>query len=50
MAYASVAVPTVERELTPIRSWSTTMAALRLRSESTSGRSRFGMNDWRNAL
>ncbi|RAO44261.1 hypothetical protein ONO86_03626 [Micromonospora noduli] len=50
MAYASVAVPTVERELTPIRSWSTTMAALRLRSESTSGRLRFGMNDWRNAL
>ena len=45
MAYASVAVPTVERELAPIRSWSTTIAALRLRSESTSGRLRFGMND-----
>jgi Trm5-related predicted tRNA methylase len=50
IAYASVAVPTVERELAPIRSWSTTMAGVRLRSESTSGRLRFGMNDWRKAL
>lgn len=50
MAYASVAVPTVEREFAPIRSWSTMIAALRLRSESTSGRARLGMNDWRKAL
>ena len=50
IAYASVAVPTVERELAPIRSWSTTIAAVRFRSESTSGRDRFGMNDWRKAL
>lgn len=46
IVYASVAVPTVERELAPIRSWSTTIAALRLRSPSTSGRLGAGMNDW----
>jgi hypothetical protein len=48
--YASVAVPTVERELAPIRSWSTTIAALRLRSASTSGREMFGISDCRNAV
>lgn len=47
---ASVAVPTVERELAPIRSWSTTIAALRLRRASTSGRPRLGMNDWMKAV
>jgi hypothetical protein len=46
---ASVAVPTVDREFAPIRSWSTTIAADRLRSWSTSGRPRAGMNDCRNA-
>ena len=50
MVWASVAVPTVERELAPIRSWSTTIAALRLCSASTSGRPRLGMNDWTNAV
>ncbi len=37
MVYASVAVPTVERELPPILFWSTTIAAERLVSESASG-------------
>jgi hypothetical protein len=35
---ASVAVPTVDRALLPMRAWSTTMAADRLSTESTSGR------------
>lgn len=47
---ASVAVPTVERALAPMRSWSTTIAALRLRSESTSGRDRLGMKFWTKAV
>jgi hypothetical protein len=38
MAWASVTVPTVERALAPIRSWSTTMAGVRPSSASTSGR------------
>ena len=50
IVYASVAVPTVERALAPIRSWSTTIGALRLRSASTSGRPRLGMNDWMKAV
>ncbi len=50
MVEASVAVPTVEREFAPIRSWSTTMAALRLCSPSTSGRPRLGMKDWTKAV
>lgn len=50
MVYASVAVPTVERELAPIRSWSTTIAALRLCSESTSGLPMLGMKPWMKAL
>jgi hypothetical protein len=49
MVYASVAVPRVERAFAPIRSWSTTMAALRLCSASTSGRLGLPMNDCRNA-
>ena len=48
--YASVAVPTVDRELVPIRSWSTMIAAERFFSESTSGRPRLGMKDWMNAV
>lgn len=49
-AFASVAVPTVERELAPMRSWSTRMAVVSPSSRSTSGRARIGMNPWRNAL
>lgn len=45
-----MAVPTVDREPAPIRSWSTTMAALRLCRPSTSGRPRLGMNDWMKAV
>ena len=45
-----MAVPTVEREFAPMRSWSTTIAALRLRRLSTSGRPTFGMNDCTNAV
>ena len=50
MVWASVAVPTVDRALAPMRSWSTMIAALRLRSESTSGRARLGMKFWMNAV
>ena len=46
IAFTSVAVPRVERALAPIRSWSTTIAALRFSSASTSGRLRLGMNPW----
>ena len=45
-----MAVPTVEREFAPMRSWSTRIAALRLRSVSTSGRPTLGMNDCRKAV
>lgn len=45
-----MAVPTVERELAPIRSWSTTIAALRLRRLSVSGLPWLGMNDWMKAV
>ena len=38
IAWASVAVPTVEREFAPIRSWSTMIAGLTFSSASTSGR------------
>ena len=38
IAFASVAVPTVERGLEPIRSWSTMIAVVRPSSTSTSGR------------
>ena len=50
MVCASVAVPTVDRALAPIRSWSTTIAADRFCSESTSGRPRLGMKFWTKAV
>ena len=50
IALASVAVPTVERGLVPIRSWSTTMAVVRPSSRSTSGRASAGMKPWMKAL
>ena len=43
-APASVMVPTVERTLAPIRSWSTMIAVVRPSRESTSGLARVGMN------
>ena len=43
IALASVAVPTVERTLAPIRSWSTMIAVVRPSSTSTSGRDSVGM-------
>ncbi len=49
-AFASVAVPTVERALAPIRSWSTMIAVVRPSSTSTSGRASVGMKPCRNAL
>ena len=50
IAFASVTVPTVERTLAPIRSWSRMIAVVRPSSESTSGRARVGMNPCTNAL
>ncbi len=50
MAWASVAVPTVERGLAPIRSWSTMIAVVSPSRWSTSGRARLGMNPCTNAL
>jgi hypothetical protein len=49
-ALASVAVPTVERALAPIGSWSTMIAALSPIRLSTSGRPRLGMKDWTKAV
>ncbi len=46
----SVAVPTVERALAPIRSWSTMIAAVRFSSESTSGRAWLPMKPCTNAV
>ena len=43
IALASVAVPTVERVLAPIRSWSTMIAVVRPSRTSTSGRASVGM-------
>ena len=43
IALASVAVPTVERALAPIRSWSTMIAVVSPSSRSTSGRASVGM-------
>ena len=43
MAWASVAVPTVERGSEPSRSWSTMIAVVRPSSTSTSGRAIDGM-------
>ena len=50
IALASVAVPTVERELAPIRSWSTMIAVVSPSRTSTSGRASVGMNPCTNAL
>jgi hypothetical protein len=50
IAFASVAVPTVERTFAPMRSWSTMMAVVRPLSRSTSGRPREGMKPCTNAL
>ena len=50
IAWASVAVPTVERALAPIRSWSTMIAVVSPSRTSTSGLARFGMKPCRNAL
>jgi hypothetical protein len=50
MVFTSVAVPTVERELAPIRSWSTMIAVVSPSSRSTSGRASVGMNPCTKAL
>ncbi len=50
IAFASVAVPTVERGSAPIRCWSTTIAVVRPSSTSTSGRASAGMKPCTNAL
>ena len=50
IALASVAVPTVERGLAPIRSWSTMIAVVRPSRWSTSGRASDGMKPCTNAL
>ncbi len=50
IAWASVAVPTVERGSEPIRCWSTTIAVVSPSRTSTSGRARAGMKPWTNAL
>ena len=50
IAFASVAVPTVERGLAPIRSWSTMIAVVSPSRWSTSGRASDGMKPWTNAL
>ena len=50
IALASVAVPTVDRGLAPIRSWSTMMAVVRPSRTSTSGRARVGMKFCTKAL
>ena len=50
IASASVTVPTVERGLEPIRSWSTMIAVVSPSSTSTSGRASVGMKPCTNAL
>src|SRR5256714_1507899 len=50
MALASVTVPTVERALAPIRSWSTMIAVVSPSSTSTSGRASVGMKPCTKAL
>ncbi len=50
IALASVAVPTVDRGLEPIRSWSTMIAVVRPSRTSTSGRANVGMNPCTNVL
>jgi hypothetical protein len=49
-ALASVAVPTVERALAPMRSWSTMIAVVSPSSTSTSGRASAGMKPCTKAL
>jgi len=44
MALVSVTVPTVDRALAPMRSWSTRIAVVSPSSTSTSGRAMVGMN------
>jgi hypothetical protein len=50
IAFASVTVPTVERALAPIRSWSTRIAVVRPSRTSTSGRAIVGRKPCTNAL
>ena len=50
IALASVTVPTVERGLAPIRSWSTMIAVVSPSRTSTSGRARVGMKPCTKAL
>ena len=50
IASASVAVPTVERGLDPIRSWSTLIAVVSPSRTSTSGRASVGMKPCTKAL
>ena len=50
IALVSVAVPTVERGLEPIRSWSTMIAVVRPSRTSTSGRDSVGMKPCTKAL
>ena len=50
IAPASVTVPTVERGLAPIRSWSTRIAVVSPSSTSTSGRASVGMKPCTKAL
>ena len=50
IAFASVAVPTVERMLAPIRSWSTMIAVVSPSRTSTSGRASVGMKPCTKAL
>ena len=50
IALASVTVPTVDRTLAPMRSWSTMIAVVRPSSRSTSGRDSVGMNPCTKAL
>ena len=50
MAFASVAVPTVERTFAPMRSWSTMIAVVSPSRTSTSGRASVGMKPCTKAL
>lgn len=50
IAFASVAVPTVERGSAPIRCWSTMIAVVNPSSTSTSGRASVGMKPCTKAL
>lgn len=45
----SLAVPSVDRGLEPMRSWSTTIAGVSPSKRSTSGRATDGMNPWMKA-